>query len=96
MVQTVADFASKLRRAENRYRINQVKHLASGSVGEMAAYYFTDGRRDGIRESAKAILYIAVSLRPCTRRVLWSAFRKSWHATKAAITAPTQTPGGAL
>lgn len=95
MVQTVADIANKLRRAENRYRIAQAKHLGVGTVGDTAVYYFADGRRDGIKETAKAILYIAVSLRPCTRRVLWSAFRKSWHATKAAITAPTPAPGGA-
>ena len=96
MVQTVSDIANKLRRAENRYRVNKVKYLGVGTVGDTAAYYFADGRRDGIRETAKAILYVWASLRPGTRRVLSSAFRASWHASKAAVTAPAQTPGGAL
>lgn len=96
MVQTVADIANKLRRAENRYRINKVAWLACGTIGTTATYYFTDGRRDSIREIAKDLMLIGASTRPAVRRTLWAAFRKSWHATKAAVTAPTQTPGGVL
>ena len=96
MVRTVSDIANKLRRAESRYRVNKVKYVVGADVGVTASYYFTDGRRDGIRETARAILYVWASLRPGNRRVLSSAFRASWHASKAAVTAPAQTPGGAL
>ena len=96
MVQTVADIASTLCRTENRYQINRVKYAADTSVGTCAVYHFTDGRRDAARQMARGILCIGLGQRPAVRRTLWAAFRKSWHATKASITAPTQTPGGAL
>ena len=96
MVQTVADVAAALCRTEARYQINKVKYASDSSAGTCASYHFTDGRRDATRQIARGILRIGLGQRPVVRRALWAAFRGSWRATKAAITAPTQTPGGAL